>query len=116
MRPENLVETVENLCRPQVLGAGERRREIRPEVAQHLFPIDFVIGNAVKLFFEIGGEVIADVARKKAFEKGDDKAAFVFRDEPLLVDADIVAVAQDGERRSISRGPAYAEFFHPLDE
>jgi hypothetical protein len=34
----------------------------------------------------------------------------------FLVDADIFAVAQHGQRRGIGGGPADAEFFHALDE
>ena len=36
--------------------------------------------------------------------------------EPLLVDADVVALLQHGQRRGVGRGPADAELLHALDQ
>ena len=116
MRTEQFVQRVENLRRAQILGRRERARKIRPEVAQHLFPIDFVIGDEVELFLKGGGEIIADIAGEEAFKEGGDDAALVLGIEAFLIQPDVITVAQHPERRGIGRGPADAEFFHPLDE
>ncbi len=116
MRAEQLVEAVEHLQSCADPWCRRARSRNPPEIAQHLFPVDLVIGDAVELFLEIGGEIIVDIAGEEAFEKGGDEAALVFRNQPLLVEPHIVAVAQDRERRGIGRRPADAELFHPLDE
>ena len=54
--------------------------------------------------------------REEFFQERDDKAAFVFRDQALLVDPAIIAVDQHGDCGRVGRGPADAEFFHALDQ
>ena len=116
MRAEKFVQTVEHLRRTQILGCGERAREIDPEIAQHLFPIDVVVRHLVELFLEAGGKVVADVTGEEAFEKSSDDAALVFRIEPFVLEPHIIPVPEYGERRSIGGGPADAEFLHPFDQ
>ena len=41
----------------------------RQKFAQDFLPIDLAIGDAIELLFEIGGEVIFDVAAEEDFEK-----------------------------------------------
>ena len=92
------------------------RDEIAPELAQQVAPFDLVVGDTVELFFEVGGEIIFDIAGKEAFQERDDDAAAVFRHQPALVDADIFAVLQNLQDRGIGRGPADAELLHALDQ
>ena len=93
-------------------GAGERD----PELAQDLAPVDLVVGDAVELLLEVGGEVVFDVARKEAFQERDDNPPAVLRHQPALVDADVFAVLEHLQDRGIGRGTADAELFHALDE
>ena len=115
-RRELLVQRLENLRDPQFLGLVEMGEELLPEVAQHVLPGELAVGNAVELFFQIGGEVVLDIALEEVLQKGGDQAALGLRDQLALLDRHIFAVAQRGERRGIGRGPADAEFFHLLDE
>ena len=92
------------------------RDEVAPEIAQHLLAVEFVVGDQVELFLEIGREIVFDVALEEAFEERDDEAALVLGDEPLLFDPDVVAIDEHGHRRGIGRRAADAELFHPLDE
>ena len=62
MRAEIIIERVENLRRAQILGLAHGRREILPEIAQHLLPVDLVIGDPVELRLEIGGEIIFHIS------------------------------------------------------
>ena len=57
-----------------------------------------------------------DVALEETFQEADHDAAFVFRDEPLLVDAHVAAVLEHLQDRRIGRRPTDAKFFHALDE
>ena len=65
MRAEHLVERVEHLGDAQILDVVDGADEVAPEIAQHLLPGDLVVGDAVELLLEIGGEVIFDIAAKK---------------------------------------------------
>ena len=116
VRPEQLVEAVEHLARAQVLGAAERAGKIDPEVAQQVLPVDLAVGDPVELLLEVGGEVVADIFGEERFEKRCHEPALVLRDQPLLLDAHVIALAQHRERRGIGRGAADAELFHALDE
>ena len=63
-------------------GAGK----IRPEIAQHLLPVELVVGDMVEFLLKLGGEIIADIAGEEAFQKGRDETALVFGMKPLLVE------------------------------
>src|SRR5579863_5461255 len=116
MRTQQLVEAVEDLRGAEVLRAADGGGKIAPEIAQHLLPIDLAVGDFIELLLEIGGEVIADVAGEEGFEEGGDEAPLVLRNEPLLLDAHIVAVAEDRHGRGIGRRSADAELLHALDQ
>ena len=75
-----------------------------------------LVGDAVELLLEVGGEVVFDVAAEEALQEGDDQAPLVLGDEPLLLDADVFALPQHGEDRGVGRGPADAELLHALDQ
>ena len=66
---EHLVERVEHLRDAQVLDVADRGDEVAPEVAQQLAPGDLVVGDAVELLFETGGEVVFDVAGEEALQE-----------------------------------------------
>ena len=83
---------------------------------QHLLPVDFAVGNAVELLFQVGGEIVFDIALEKALQESDHHAALVLRHQPLLVDAHIAAVLQHLQDRGVSGGAADAEFLHALDQ
>ena len=53
--------------------------EIDPEIAQELAPVELVVGDAVELLLEVGGEIVFDVAGEEAFQERDHDAAFVLR-------------------------------------
>src|SRR6185436_12612123 len=57
-----------------------------------------------------------DVTAEEVLEERGDEAALVLGMEPLLVEPDIFAVAQDIERRGIGRRTPDAELLHLLDE
>src|ERR1700682_4517624 len=116
MRPQKLVQTVQNLSRAEILDAGERTGKIHPKIAQHLLPVELMVGDEVEFLLKRGGKIIADVAGEKTFQKSRHETAFVFGDEPLLVEANVVALAQNREGRSVGRRPADAKLLHAFDE
>ena len=116
VRRQDLVQRIEHIGDAQFLDVFEGGREVLPEVAQHVLPVDLAGRDLVELLLEIGGEVIFHIAAEEAFEEGGDDAALVLGDEALLVEPHIAAVAQRLEDRDIGRGPADAEFFQLLDE
>ena len=116
VRRQHLVERVDHLADAQVLDLADRADEVAPELAQQFAPFDLVVGDAVELLLEIGGEIVFDVAREEALQERDDDAAAVLRHQPALVDADVVAVLEHLQDRRIGRGPADAELLHALDQ
>ena len=116
VRTQHLVEHVEHLRDFQILDVVDRADEIDPEIPQHLLPGDFVVGDAVEFFLEIGGEIVFDVTREKTFQERDHDAALVLAMQPLLIEPDIAAILQHLQDRGIGRRPADAEFFHALDQ
>ena len=116
MWPEQLVERFEHLADSQVLDLLHRSGEVAPEVAQHVLPLELVVGDEIELLLEVGGEVVFDVAFEEALEEGDDQPPFVLGDQALFLDAHIVAILQDRQCRGIGRGSADAELLHVLDE
>src|SRR5208337_868577 len=116
MRAQELIQTVQHFRRAQILDAGKRPGKIRPEIAQHLLPIELMVRDKIEPLFEAGGKIIADIAGKKALQKSRHQTALIFGDEPLLLDADIVAFAQNREGRGIGRSPPDAELLHAFDK
>ena len=79
MRRQQLIERVDHFRDFQILGLVDRADEVAPEVAQHVAPRHFVVGDQIELFFEAGGEIVLDIFGEKAFEERDDDAAAVLR-------------------------------------
>ena len=80
MLAQHVVEHVEHLGDAQILDLVDGADEAGPEVLQHLLPGDLVVGDAVELLLQIGGEVVFDVAAEEAFEERDHDAALVLAD------------------------------------
>ena len=116
VRPEQLVQRFEDFADAEILGLGDGAREVLPEVAQDLFPVELVVGDEVELLFEARGEIVFDVALEERFEECRDEAALVVGDEALAVDAHVAAILEHGERRGVGRRPPDAELFHLLDQ
>ena len=114
--PENLVQGLQHVADAQILDLTDGAREVAPEISQHVLVGKFVVRDEVELFLKVGREIVFDVAFEKAFEEGDDQPSLVLRNEPFLLDANVVAVYQHGHRRGVGRRPADAEFLHALDE
>ena len=113
---EQIVERIEHLGHAQIRDVLDGGGEIAPEVAQDLLPVQLAGGNAIELCLQIGREVVLHIAVEEAFQERGHEPALVLRHQPLLVEADIFAVAQNGQRRGVGRGPADAELFHLLDQ
>ena len=116
MRRQQVVEGFQDFADAQVLDAAERDREVAPEIAQHLFPVDLAGRDPVELLLEIGGEAIFDIAGKERFEEGGDQPALVLGNELLALLADIAALPEHGQDRRIGRGPADPQLLHLLDQ
>jgi hypothetical protein len=58
----------------------------RQKIAQHLLPVDSPAGNVVELIFEVGGEIVFDIAFEKAGEERGHRPAAVLGDEAPLVE------------------------------
>ena len=112
VRAEQFVQRLEHLGDTEVVGLGDIGRELPPELAQHLLPGDVAVRDLVELLLEVGGEVVFDVALEEALEEGGHQPSLVLRDELLLLEPDIAAVAEHRERRGIGGGAADAEFLH----
>ena len=113
---EDLVEGLQHVADAQVLDLVDGAGEVAPEVAQHVLPLELAVGDEVELLLEVGREVVLHVALEEALEEGGDEPALVLGDQPLLVDADVVALLQHGERGGVGGGAADAELLHALDE
>ena len=116
VRRQNLLQLVDDVADLQILGFAHGGREIRPEIAQQLLPVQLAVGDFVQLLFQVGREVIGDIAVEEAVEEGGDQPALVFGHEALAVHLHIGAVAQGGDDRGIGRGPADAQLFQLLDQ
>ena len=116
VRRQHLVERVDDLGDAQLLDVADRGGELAPEIAQQVAPGDLVVGDAVELLLEAGGEVVFDIAGEEAFQERGQHAALVLGNEALLVDAHIAAVLEHLQDRGIGRGPADAELLHALDQ
>ena len=116
VRAQDLVQRLQHLADAQVLDLADRAHELAPEVAQHVLPLELAVGDEVELLLEVGREVVLDVALEEALQERRDQPALVLGDQPLLVDADVVALLQHGERGGIGGGPADAQLLHALDQ
>src|SRR5579884_16706 len=111
-----LVERRQHLAYRQILGAVHGGGEIAPEAAQHFLPVDAAIGDLVELVFQIGREIVFDVAVEEAGQKGGDQPAAVLGNEATLLKPHILPVLQHLQDRGVSRGPADAQFLEPFDK
>ena len=116
VRSQHVVERIEHLGDAQILDLVDGADEVAPEILQHLLPGNLVVGDAIELFFQGGGEIIFDIAREEVFQERDHDAALVLAMQALLVELDVAAVLQHLQDRGIGRGPADAELFHALDQ
>ena len=113
---KQIVKRIEYDAVAHFLDVVDGPDELFPELGENRTPVDLARGDLVELFFKAGSEIVFDVAREEAFEKRDDDAALVFRNETLLVDAHIAAILQDLQDRSVGRGTADTELFHAFDQ
>ena len=116
VRLQHLVDLLEHLGDAQLGGLGDRGREIAPEPAQQLLVVRLAVRDPVQILFQIGGEVIIDVAPEVVGQERCDEPSLVLGHQPALVLLDIAAVLDRGHDRGIGRGPADAELFHLLDQ
>ena len=116
MGREKLVQRIQHIGDAQFLHIIDGDREVTPEIAQHLLPVDLARRHLVELFLEVGGEVVFHIAPEEAFEECGHDAALVFRDQALLVDAHVAALTEGLEDRDVGRRAADAELFQLLDE
>src|SRR5262249_55797166 len=116
MRLEQIIERVEHDTITHFLDLVDGTDELLPELGEHGTPVDLACRNFVELFFEAGREIVFDVAREETLEERNDNAAFVFRNEALLFDANIAAVLKDLENGGVGGGSANAELFHVFDQ
>ena len=75
-----------------------------------------VSGDVVELILHFGGEVVADIARKEAFEERDQQPPALFGEKAVLLHPDIGPVTQDLDRRGVSRGSADPELLELFDQ
>src|SRR5206468_5720584 len=81
VRRKNLVQLVDDVADLEILGLAHRGREVLPEIAQQLLPVQLAVGDFVQLLFQVGREVIGDIAVEEAVEEGGDQPALVFWDK-----------------------------------
>src|SRR5262249_52400566 len=112
VRRQHVVEDIDDLADLQVLDLADRAREVAPEIAQQVAPFHLVVGDAVELVLQPGGEVVLDVAREEVLQERDDDAAAVLGNEAALVDAHVFAVLEHLQDRRVGRWPADAELLH----
>ena len=116
MRPQHLVERVDDLGDAQLLDVAHGGGELTPEIPQQVAPSHLVVGDAVELLLEAGGEIVFHVAGEEAFEERGQHPPLVLGHQPLLLDAHVAAVLEYLQDRGVGRGPADAELLHALDQ
>ena len=116
MRPHHLVERGQHFGKTQFGGAFDGGRKIGPEPAHHVFPEQFVIGDPVEIFLELGRKIEFDIAGEERAEKGRHQHALVGGMQPLFIQQDIFAVFERAENGGIGGRTANAQLFHPLDQ
>jgi hypothetical protein len=113
---QQLVQRLQHVADAQVLDFADRMHELAPEIAQDVLPLELAVGDEVELLLQVRREVVLHVALEKALQKRRDEAALVLGDQTLLVDLDVVALLQHGERGGIGRRTADAQLLHALDQ
>ena len=104
MRAQRLVQRLQHLGGAQRADLADRGVEVLPEVAQQRLPVEVAGRHQVQLLFEIGGEVVLDVAGEELLEEGGDQPALVLGHETVALHAHILAVTQHGQDRGVGRG------------
>src|SRR6185312_4673131 len=77
VRAQHVVEHVEHFGDAQILDVVDRADEAAPEILQHLLPGNLVVRDAVELLFQVGGEIILDIAAEEILQERDHDAALV---------------------------------------
>ena len=116
MRPQSLIQRINDIGDCQVFCAINSLMEGVPEFVQHNLVIHPVCRNFIQLVFQIGGEIVLNIAFKKVRQEGRDETPHIFRNETAIIKPDITTVLQHGENRRIGRRTADTEFFHLLDQ
>ena len=101
VRPQHIVKSIKHLGDTKILDLVDGADEVAPEILQHLLPGDLVIRDAVELLFQIGGEIIFDIAREEVLQECNDDPALVFAMEALLLKPDVAAVFQHLQDRGV---------------
>ena len=113
---QNFVYLLKDFSDPQFSGFRYRSREIVPEIAQHLLIVGLACADFIKLVFQIGGKVIADVFAEIIGQECSDQAALILRDQAVFVFFNIAAILNGGHDRRICRRATDAQFFHAFDQ
>ncbi len=113
---QRLVQRIEHFGDAQVLDVVGLPREVDPELAQHVLPVERAGGNLVELLLEAGGEAVLHQLGEEVLEEGGDDAAAILGDERALFKTHVVSVLQHAHGGGVGGGSADAELFHLLDE
>src|SRR3954449_4624962 len=116
MAAERAVERLQDRLDRQLLGAVDRGREIAPEIAQQRLPVDPPARYLVELVFQIGGEIVFDIALEKAAQERSNEPAAVFRQEAALFQPDVIAVLQHLDDGRVGRRTADPQLLELLDQ
>ena len=87
-----------------------------PELLEQRHPFLFAARDRVELVLEPRRKVVVDVLREVVGQKFIDDAADVGREEPFLVELDIIAILQRRDDRRIGRRPADAVLLERFDQ
>ena len=112
VRAKLFVEHVDDIGDGQVGGAVDGGLEIAPEPLEKNLPVQLAVGYLVKLAFQLGGEIIFDIAGEEIVQEGDDKPPTVFRNELATVLHHIGPVLKHLDDRGVGRRAADAELLH----
>ena len=111
-----LVDLFQHLGDGQVHRLRDGHGEVAPEPVEHAFIIALPGGDIVKLFLEIGGELIAHIFAKEIGQKDRDQPAFILGEKAVLLFAHIAAVLDGRDDGRIGGRAADAQLFHALDQ
>ena len=87
-----------------------------PEAVQQRHPVGFAARDGVEIVFELGGEVVIDVALKVLGQKFVNDAAHIGGDKTTLVHLHVFTILQRLNDAGVCRRAADAEFFQRLDQ
>ena len=116
MVAEVVVERVDDVRDLEFAGLLDGAAELVPEGLHDSTPIGPAAADVVELLLEGGGEAGVNVALEEAGEEGGDEAAAILGDEAAVLEADVFAVAEDGEDAGVGAGAADAELLHFFDQ